>query len=68
MQSIKIGGMSCMHCVQAVTKALNQVPGVNNPEVSLEKGEAVFEAGPELDMQKVKQAVQEAGYQVLDDV
>ncbi|MFO8032181.1 MAG: heavy metal-associated domain-containing protein [Desulfohalobiaceae bacterium] len=67
MHRIKIGGMSCMHCVQAVTKALNQVPGVKNPEVSLEKGEATFEADADLDMQKVKQAVQEAGYQVLQE-
>ncbi len=66
MHKIKIGGMSCMHCVQAVTKALQQVPGVGNPEVSLERAEASFEAGPELDMQQVKKAVQEAGYQVLE--
>ncbi len=66
MQSIKISGMSCMHCVQAVTEALNRVPGVSNPQVSLEEARADFEAGPEVDMQEVYKAVQDAGYQVLE--
>ncbi|MDL2301629.1 heavy metal translocating P-type ATPase [Lachnospiraceae bacterium OttesenSCG-928-D06] len=40
---IKIEGMSCGHCVKAVEKALNQVKGVTNVNVSLEENQAVIE-------------------------
>ncbi len=42
---LKVGGMTCNHCVMAVTKALEKVPGVTRATVSLEKGEAVVEGG-----------------------
>jgi copper chaperone CopZ len=64
MQRIKIKGMSCQHCVQAVTKALQEVPGVKNVQVSLEDGEARFEEAAEVDMQEVKYEVEKAGYSV----
>ena len=32
----KVGGMSCSHCVNAVTKALNETNGVLNVNVSLD--------------------------------
>lgn len=66
MTRIKVQGMSCGHCVQAVTKALQEVPGVENVQVSLEKAEAAFEASAEVDMQAVKKAVEDAGYTVKD--
>lgn len=41
MITIKIQGMTCGHCVRAVTEALRGVPGVEAVlEVSLERGEA----------------------------
>lgn len=40
---LKVSGMTCNHCVMAVTKALEAVPGVTRAQVSLEKGEAVVE-------------------------
>ena len=47
MTTIKIKGMSCSHCVMAATKALNEVNGISNVSVDLEKGEAAFdEASP----------------------
>jgi copper chaperone len=62
MIELKIEGMSCMHCVKAVTEALSQVPGVTDvQEVSLEKGAATVEGSP--DPQDLLAAVKEAGYQ-----
>jgi copper chaperone len=53
--------MTCMHCVQAVTQALSEVPGVAAVrEVSLEKGAATVENSPEPDA--LVAAVKEAGY------
>lgn len=43
MREIKltITGMTCEHCVRAVTKALQDVPGVTDVNVTLEPGAAV---------------------------
>jgi len=48
MIELKIQGMSCMHCVKAVTEALSQVPGVTAVQgVSLERGAATVEGFPD---------------------
>jgi len=61
MVELNVEGMSCMHCVKAVTEALSQVPGVNKvEEVSLETGTARVEGSP--DPQDLVAAVKEAGY------
>ena len=41
--TLKVGGMSCGHCVMAVTKALKSVPGVQDAKVDLQGGRAVVE-------------------------
>ena len=35
-------GMSCQHCVMAVTKALGVIEGIKDVRVDLQKGEATF--------------------------
>lgn len=58
---LKVEGMTCMHCVKAVTEALSAVPGVTAVrEVSLEKGAAAVDGSPEPDA--LIAAVKEAGY------
>lgn len=63
---LKIEGMSCEHCVRAVTQALQSIDGIEDVSVSLEDKQAVFSASEELDMERVKKAVQEKGYTVWD--
>lgn len=41
--TIKVDGMSCMHCVGAVENALAQVEGVSSTEVVLQDGIAIVE-------------------------
>ncbi len=43
MKTIKIKGMSCQHCVKAVTKALSEIAGIKDVTVDLERGEASFD-------------------------
>ena len=43
MKSIKIKGMSCQHCVMAVTKALTALDGVKDVKVDLKSGVATYE-------------------------
>jgi len=40
---IKVTGMTCNHCVMAVTRAIEKVPGVTKVAVSLERGEISVE-------------------------
>ncbi len=58
---IKVEGMTCMHCVNAVKKALAAVDGVDAVvEVSLDAGRATVQGNP--DKQALIAAVRNAGY------
>jgi copper chaperone len=61
-QSVKINGMSCMHCVKAVEQALSRVKGIS--DISVKIGEAEFVAGDGFDMTKVRAVIEDAGYEV----
>jgi len=58
---LKITGMTCNHCVGAVRKALQQVPGVESVDVTLEAGQAVVHG--DADPAALVQAVKEEGYE-----
>ena len=66
MEKIKIQGMSCQHCVMAVTKALGALTGIKNLKVDLVKGEATFENPQNLARASIRKAVEDAGYRVTD--
>jgi copper chaperone len=61
MTELKIDGMTCGHCVAAVKKALEDVPGVTGAQVELATGRARVEGEPALDA--LLAAVQDEGYQ-----
>lgn len=65
MTTIKIKGMSCNHCVVAVNKALNEIEGIKDVKVDLQKGEATFEEPMPLDMNIVRERIKKAGYEVV---
>lgn len=60
-----VTGMTCNHCVTAVTEELSALPGVREVTVDLVAGETspvhVVSDQP-LDEQQVRDAVDEAGY------
>jgi copper chaperone len=58
--TLKVSGMTCNHCVSAVTKALAKVPGVESADVSLEKAQAVVKGSA--NAQALIAAVKEEGY------
>jgi copper chaperone len=64
MKTIKVEGMTCKHCVMAVKKALNNIDGVKNVKVDLEKAEAVFEEDQPVDSSEIRSAIEKAGYTV----
>lgn len=58
---LDITGMTCDHCVHAITTAVKDVPGVSGAEVSLEGKSAVI-SGDSFDVQKILDAIEEEGY------
>ncbi|MCK9275922.1 MAG: heavy-metal-associated domain-containing protein [Syntrophales bacterium] len=64
MKKVKIKGMSCRHCVHTVEKALQEIEGIENVQVNLERGEATFEETKEIPMETIKENIKKAGYEV----
>jgi len=59
--TLKVTGMTCGHCVAAVTKALENIPGVEKADVSLDEAQAIVSG--EADTQAMVEAVKEEGYE-----
>ncbi|MFS8572457.1 MAG: copper ion binding protein [Clostridia bacterium] len=59
-----VKGMSCNHCKKTVTEAISRIPGVTGVEVDLGTGKVTVTFSGEPDDQKVREAVEEAGYEV----
>ena len=57
-----VTGMTCDHCVHAVTNALKELDGVSDVSVSLEARSAVV-TGSVIDVAKVIAAIEEEGYE-----
>lgn len=62
---ITVSGMSCGHCVSAVSGELKKLPGVEAVAVDLESGRVTIESQAVLDAAAVRGAVDEAGYEVV---
>jgi copper chaperone CopZ len=59
---IEIEGMSCEHCVNAVTQALKAVAGVKDAKVEI--GKAVITSDAPLARDAIVSAVADEGYRV----
>jgi len=64
MKTIKIKGMSCNHCVMAVTRVLRDIDGIRNVKVDLKRGEATFDEIEPVDMEDITERIKKAGYDV----
>jgi len=57
--------MTCNHCVQSVTKALETVQGVESATVDLDQGSAAVKYDDSLvSLEQLTQVVQKTGYGV----
>jgi len=63
-QVITVGGMSCEHCVKAVTEAVKALPRIGAVKVNLKKGvaEVKFD-GSKITLAEIKEAIREAGFE-----
>lgn len=62
---IKINGMSCGHCSMAVKKALGQIEGVEKVEVNLEEKTATISSTTSLDINILKEIIDDEGYEFI---
>jgi len=61
-ETFTVAGMTCEHCVHAVTTELNRLPGVRAVTVDLASGRVEVASDAPLDAEQVRAAVDEAGY------
>lgn len=57
-----VKGMTCDHCVHAVTNAVKEVPGVTDVNVELATNSATV-GGQGFDVRKIIEAIEEEGYE-----
>ena len=61
----QVRGMTCGHCVQAVSKEIGGLPGVRGVAVELDSGQVTVTSEQVLDPAAVRAAVDEAGYELV---
>jgi len=61
-RTVYVEGMMCEHCEMRVKKALEGIGGVDNADVSHEKGTAEVSLSADVTAEEIKAAVDEAGY------
>ena len=61
-----VTGMTCEHCVRAVTEELSGLPGVAGVDVDLGTGAVTVTSAAPLPDDAVRAAVDEAGYELAD--
>ena len=59
-----VTGMTCQHCVSAVTEEVGGLPGVTAVQVDLPSGGLTVTSDTPVDDDAVRAAVEEAGYEV----
>lgn len=62
---INVNGMMCEHCKATVEKVTRGVEGVSNSLVNLDAKNVTIEHGADTDLEKVKKAITDAGYEVV---
>lgn len=66
VQTYTVVGMTCGHCVSSVSKEVGALPGVTDVAVDLSSGRVTVTSDAPLDDTAVREAVEEAGYEVSD--
>ena len=63
MTEFEVQGMSCQHCVAAVTRSIQEIDPQAQVRVDLERGRVEVESAQSNDA--LKEAIDEAGYTVV---
>jgi copper chaperone len=60
-----VTGMTCAHCVGAVTGEVSQIPGVTDVQVDLDSGRVTVTSETPIDVETIRASVDEAGYELV---
>jgi copper chaperone CopZ len=63
--TINVSGMTCGHCISAVTMELSLLPSVTEVEVDLESGQVTITSDAALEQAQLATAIDEAGYELV---
>lgn len=63
---IKINGMSCMHCANTVTTALENIDNIIKVKVDLKKKEAVITYQNDIDINVIKDTINNLDYDFVE--
>lgn len=62
-KEIRVYGMSCQHCVNQVTKILENFPSIEDVQVSLAEARAAFEWDPnQVDLAEIRRQIEDADF------
>ncbi len=68
ISTYSVEGMTCGHCVRAVTAEVSAMPGVTDVAVDLAAGSVSVTSDAPVDLAQVRDAVDEAGYQLVSQL
>jgi copper ion binding protein len=64
--SYKVKGMTCGHCVNAVSTEVAALEGVSDVAVDLDTGNVTVTSDAPVDVDALRAAVDEAGYELIE--
>lgn len=65
-ETLKVQGMSCAHCVNAVESSVGELQGVSSVKVDLGKGEvAVAYDNSKTSLNQIQETIEDQGYDVV---
>jgi copper chaperone len=65
MPEIQVKGMSCAHCVAAMTKAMGSLAGVTNIKVDLASGRVSYASATPIPQEDLIRVVKAAGFELV---
>ncbi|MFT4578822.1 MAG: copper chaperone [Nitrospinales bacterium] len=64
--SLKVDGMTCQHCVQTITDAVEKIAGTNKVAVDLDKKEVQVDYNEEeTNLQEISDKIVEVGFELI---
>lgn len=64
---LKVEGMGCKHCVNAIRETLLESKGIEEVKVDLELGEVLILGDGTWKREEIKERIQDAGYLLKED-
>jgi copper chaperone CopZ len=64
VNTYRVTGMTCAHCVGSVTDEVSRIPGVTDVKVDLPTGEVTVTSEAPIDVETIRASVDEAGYEL----